>query len=74
MHFIATYLAKPKAIHAGDFILHLLSTCGHHSHNIDAASVTRGTLLREVAEAWAQANGHTLRIDWSSLTKTTPHD
>lgn len=72
MEFTATYYAKPAAIHRGDYILHLRSTCGRYVHTIDAAEVPRGTALREVVEEWAAQQQHTFRIDWSSLTSDTP--
>lgn len=72
MHFVGTYLAKPDARHPGDFILELRAAGVPKVRTIDAATIPKRTPLREVAERWCAKNGHTLRIDWTSLTNDTP--
>lgn len=68
MHLLGSFTAKENAITAGDYILILTDPSGQEHHRIDAAAIPRGVPLREAAQDWCHQNGHTLKIDWSTLT------
>lgn len=76
MNLVGVYIAHRDARHHGDFTLQLFERSDLEAngwakatpvHTINTRTIPKTANLKLLAAAWCRENGHTLKIDESSL-------